>query len=272
MLKKRLIPVLLLRDGQLVKTTRFGDYQVIGLPTYQVERYNQWAIDELVFLDISSGKKYDGKRDDLRIKNLTSVKEIVTAISSTCFMPLTFGGQLRNMEDIHGILESGADRVTLNTQAFHEPELVRRSSDAFGAQCIVVVIDFVSTPEGPRVCIDRGKTTTDRAPADWAREMEENGAGEIILQSIDRDGTYKGYDTETLKDVCDAVNIPVISLGGARTAKHFIEGINAGASGAAAANIFHILENADRQIRRQMNRAGIPLRSIDGTIETLEQS
>jgi len=272
MLKKRLIPALLLRDGQLVKTTRFGDHQVIGLPTYQVERYNQWAVDELVFLDIGSGSKYDGKRDDLRIKNLTSVQEIVTAISSTCFMPLTFGGQLRSMQDIHTILESGADRVTLNTQAYRDPTLVRQGSDSFGAQCIVVVIDFRMTPDGPRVCIDRGTEVTGKDPAEWAREMEQCGAGEIILQSIDRDGTYKGYDLETLSRVCDAVNIPVVALGGARTPKHFIDGIEAGASGAAAANIFHILENADRQIRRQMNRAGIPLRSIDGTIKSLEKS
>lgn len=262
MLKKRLIPVLLLSQGRLAKTRKFDDLQLIGYPTYQVERYGQWAIDELVYLDISREATYDGQREDLRVGNLKAVSEIVTAVSKNCFMPLTYGGRLGGLKDIHDVLAAGADRVTLNTQAVRTPELITRATNAFGAQCVVVVIDVRRGENGPTVFVDRGREDTGLNPVDWARQVEAKGAGEIILQSMDRDGTYRGYDLEILADVCDAITIPVICLGGAREPQHFVDGIVAGASGVAAANIFHIQENADRQIRRAMRAAGIPLRTV----------
>ncbi|MDJ0893576.1 MAG: imidazole glycerol phosphate synthase cyclase subunit [Alphaproteobacteria bacterium] len=262
MLKKRLIPVLLLSQGRLAKTTRFSNLQLIGYPTYQVERYNEWSVDELIYLDISREAVYDGQREDLRVANLRSVAEIVTAVSQNCFMPLTFGGRLRSLEDMREMLAAGADRVTINTAAVRRPTLVGEAAAEFGNQCVVVVIDVRQTDSGPRVFTDCGREDTAMHPVDWAREVEALGAGEIVLQSIDRDGTYRGYDLGVLAEVCAAVTIPVISVGGAREPRHFIEGIEAGASGVAAANVFHLRENADRQIRRAMLAANVPLRRI----------
>lgn len=261
MLKKRLIPVLLLQNGQLVRSEGFHTHQVIGNPIHEVERFNQWSVDELIYLDISRDDHYDLRRDDKKVRGLTSALEILAEVSKTCFMPLTWGGRIRDIEQMQAIFAAGADKITLNTQAWRQPQLVSEAARRFGNQAVVASIDVRRHADGRlEVCIDGGREPIDLSPEDWARRLEDLGAGEILLQSIDRDGAARGYDLDLIRRVAAATRIPVIALGGVGDFLHYARGIEAGASAVAAANLWHFKELADRGGKRALARAGVAVR------------
>lgn len=261
MLKTRLIPVLLLQNGLLVRSEGFRTHQVIGNPIYEAKRFNEWNVDELIYLDITKDDQYDLRRDDHKIKGLTRPLAILDTVSKSCFMPLTWGGRIRNIQDIRQRLARGADKVTINTAAFQSPDLITQGAKVFGSQAIVVSIDAVRHSDGhTEVFVEGGRTPTGLRPEDWAREVENRGAGEILLQSIDRDGSGRGYDLELISAVSSATTIPVIACSGIGRYEQYADGIRAGASAVAAANIWHFKELSDRSGKRALAKAGINVR------------
>jgi len=260
-LKKRLIPVLLLQDGLLVRSELFRIHQVIGNPIHEVERFNQWGVDELIYLDITAGDRYDLRRGDHKVRGLADPLAILDAVSKTCFVPLTWGGRIRTLEQMRERFSRGADKITINTSAVRTPELITQAATAFGSQAVVVSIDALRHPDGrAEVFIDGGKTPTGLRPEDWAREAERRGAGEILLQSIDRDGTGAGYDVDLIRAVSSVTTVPVIACSGVGLYEHYADGIRAGASAVAAANIWHFKELSDRGGKRALARAGVDIR------------
>jgi imidazole glycerol-phosphate synthase subunit HisF len=263
-LKKRLIPVLLLQNGQLVRSELFKIHQAIGNAVNQALRYNDWSVDELIYLDMSRADTYADRRDDQLIKSPTDPLSLIAALSKTCFMPLTFGGGIRDVDRMRALISAGADKITLNTGAVRTPELITEGAKRFGSQAIVVSIDAKLTPDGRQeVFIDGGREPTGMFVDDWAREVEGRGAGEILLQSIDRDGTATGYDVELIASVASAVKIPVIACSGVGRYEDYAAGIRAGASAVAAANIFHFKDLADRGGKAALLRAGIDVRPVE---------
>jgi cyclase len=261
MQKRRLIPVLLLQNALLVRSQEFRIHQVIGNPIHEVERFNEWNVDELIYLDITREGSYDLRRSDHRVADLVEPLQILEAVSKTCFMPLTWGGRIRDLADIADRFSRGADKVTLNTAAVTTPQLVRDAARTYGSQAIVVGIDVLRTEDGEtEVYIDGGRTATGRRPHEWAQHVEELGAGEVFLQSIDRDGTGRGYDLELIHAVAESTTIPVIACGGVGSFDDYAAGIEAGASAVAAANIWHFKEMSDRAGKRALARAGVPVR------------
>lgn len=261
MLKKRLIPVLLLQNGLLVRSELFKIHQVLGNPIHEVRRFNEWSVDELIYLDISRDDSYDLRRDDHKIKGLNNALAILDEVSKTCFMPLTWGGRIRNLEDMRQRISRGADKITLNRAAVTTPELITQGAKVFGSQAIVVSIDVLRHTDGhTEVFVDGGRVPTGKRPQDLAREVEERGAGEILLQSIDRDGTGVGYDLDLIHEVASATTIPIIACSGVGRYEHYADGIRAGASAVAAANIWHFKELSDRGGKRALAKAGIDIR------------
>lgn len=262
MLKKRLIPCLFLKNGFLVRSEQFKTHQLLGNAIHQVERFNAWDVDELIYIDISEDDQYDIRRDDLKVKNETNVLNILEAISKTCFMPLTFGGRIRTMQDIQDRIARGADKVTLNTIAIDHPGFITESAKYFGSQAIIVSIDVKQHADGRyEVYYQHGKTPTGKHPVDWSKEVERLGAGEIFLNSMDRDGMATGYDLSLIRSVADAVKIPVIACGGVGRFPHFAEGILEGhADAVAAGNIFHFTELSAKQARKSLIRMGVDVR------------
>ncbi len=260
MLKKRLIPCLLLKNGLLVRSESFSIHQVLGNPIHEVERFNTWSVDELIYLDISQEDYYDLRRDDMKVKSRNHPLDILEDVSRSCFMPLTFGGRIRALSDIRDRISRGADKVTLNTAALETPDLITEGARAFGNQAIVVSIDAKRHDSGRHEVFCGGRTPTGRDPAEWAREAESLGAGEIFLNSIDRDGTARGYDLDLIQKVVAATSVPVIACGGVGSYEDFVAGIRAGASAVSAANIFHFKELSDRQAKKVMRAAGVDVR------------
>jgi imidazole glycerol-phosphate synthase subunit HisF len=260
-LKKRLIPVLLLQNGLLVRSELFRLHQIIGNPIHETQRFTEWNVDELVYLDITRDDTYDLRRDDQRVQGLSDPLEILDAVSAVCFMPLTWGGRIRTLDDIRERISRGADKVTLNTAAVRTPELITAGARVFGSQAIVVSIDVLRHEEGhSEVFVEGGRTATGLTPEEVAREAERRGAGEILVQSIDRDGTGRGYDINLIRAVVRATTIPVIACSGVGRFEHYAEGIEAGASAVAAANIWHFKELADRAGKQALIKAGVEVR------------
>jgi cyclase len=261
MLKVRLIPVLLLQNGLLVRSELFKIHQVIGNPIHEVQRFNEWNVDELIYLDITQGAVYDLRRDDHKIKGLSDPLEILDQVSKTCFMPLTWGGRIGSVDDMRQRFRRGADKITLNTRAVQTPGLITEGARLFGSQAMVVSIDVLRHPDGrPEVFIEGGRTATGLRPEAWAKSVEGFGAGEILLQSIDRDGTGQGYDLEVIQAVAAATSIPVIACSGVGRYEHYADAVRAGASAVAAANIWHFKELSDRGGKRALAKAGVPVR------------
>lgn len=253
MLTKRLIPVVLLRNGVVVQSKGFKRYQILGNPTTIVGRLSNWYSDELIYLDISREAVYDLRRDDLNYDNRGSLLDILVDVSKKCFMPLTFGGGIRTLDHIYERLSRGADKVSINSQAFLKPELITDAAQRFGSQCVVVSIDY-RTDEGGRRCVyvDGGRISADADPLDYAYQAQERGAGEILINSIDRDGAGTGYDLELITALVQKLKIPVIALGGVGNWEHLAEGLTAGASAVAAANIFSHSENSVHNAKKHL--------------------
>lgn len=261
MLKNRLIPILLLKNGLLVRSELFKIHQIIGNPISEVKRFNEWNVDELIYLDITKNNEYDLRRDDHKVKDLTDPIAILDEVSKTCFMPLTWGGKICNIEQIKQVISRGADKITINTAAVENPILITQSAHLFGSQAIVVSIDVWRYDNGEmEVFISGGSQPTGLKPENWAKEAEERGAGEILINSINRDGTGLGYDLELINLVASNTKIPIIACGGVGRYEHYAEGIQAGASAVAAANIWHFKELSDRGGKRALMKAGIDVR------------
>jgi imidazole glycerol-phosphate synthase subunit HisF len=259
-LKTRLIPCLLLQNGLLVRSEGFRSHQVIGNPVQQVERFSAWAVDELVYLDITREGAHDLRRDDHKVKGSAELLDIVEQISRKCFVPLTFGGGIRTLEDVRARIARGADKVAINTQAVEEPEFITEAASAFGSQAIVVSIDARSRDDGWEVMTRWGAQASGLDVVEWAREAEQLGAGEIFLNSVDRDGMAGGYDLALIGAVSAATTIPVIACGGVGRFKHMVDGVRAGASAVSAANIFHFTEHSTQRAKKTLAEAGVPVR------------
>lgn len=261
----RLIPVLLLKNGVIVRSQLFKVHQVIGNPMSTVQRYSDWNVDELVVLDISRGEDFhDLRRSDLQQSyDGSSALDVLSAIAKVCFMPLTFGGRIRTLDDIERRLALGADKVSINTVAFDDPDFVARAAARFGSQCIVASIDAGTRSDGGyEVFVEGGRRATGQDPVAWARELEKRGAGEILLNAIHEDGSGRGYDLKLVRDVAGSVSIPVVALGGVGEYAHFAQAMTrAGASAAAAANIFHFFEVSYPLAKRAIRDAGVPVRA-----------
>jgi len=262
MLKTRLIPVVLMREGVVVQSKQFKRYQRLGNPVTIVERLSDWASDELIYLNISRRQVYDLGRDDLGDANLHNPLDILKQVARRCFMPLTFGGGIRNIDDVLTRIRLGADKVAINTQALNDPDFVTTCAKEFGSQCIVISIDALSDQKGGwEVFKSGGREATGRHPSEWASELESRGAGEILINSIDRDGAGNGYDIALIRSVVDAVNIPVIALGGVSEWGHLAEGAKlGGASAIAAGNIFHYTENSLYNAKKYLFEDGLNVR------------
>jgi cyclase len=246
MLKRRLIPVLYLLDGWMVRSQNFTEHQYIGDPVLHVERMVDWDVDELIVLDISQGEmRFEHHRQDYRHKPVTTMLDFIRRIAVECSIPLTFGGRIRTLADIGLRIQHGADKVSVNSMLADAPAEVTRAAQTFGSQAIIASIDFRRIEGAPRVFLRAGKLDADISPAEWARRAEDLGVGEVLLNAIDRDGTAAGYDIEAIAQVTAAVGIPVIACGGAGHQRHFLQCFNeTEASAVAAGNIFHFTENA----------------------------
>jgi imidazole glycerol-phosphate synthase subunit HisF len=255
MLKKRLIPCLDVKDGRVVKGVNFLDLVDAGDPVEQARLYDREGADELCFLDITASHE---ERETLY--------DVVGRTADQCFMPLTVGGGVRTVEDIRRLLLAGADKVSINTAAVQRPDFVREGAEKFGCQCIVVAIDAKRTgpansPGRWEVFTHGGRRETGLEAVAWARRMAELGAGEILLTSMDRDGTKAGFDIALTRAVSDAVTVPVIASGGVGTLDHLVEGIRDGhASAVLAASIFHFGTHRLAEAKAHLAAAGIPMR------------
>lgn len=261
MLKKRIIPVILLRNGLIVQSRGFNRYQSLGSPTAVVQRLSNWSSDELIYIDISKEPYYDLKRDDLNHPKFESIINIIELISKKCFMPLAFGGGIRSMDDVRMRIKLGADKITINSLAIDESEMITKIAEEFGSQCVVVSIDVKRDENGIPFVYKRGKEPTNLNPVEFAKEVERFGAGEILLNSVDRDGAGIGFDIELINEVANAVRIPVIAMGGAGKWEDFEDVLlKTKASAVAAANIFHHSENSVYNVKKYLFDRNLPVR------------
>jgi imidazole glycerol-phosphate synthase subunit HisF len=251
MLKARIIPCLDVKDGRVVKGVNFVDLRDAGDPVEQARLYDSAGADELTFLDITASND-----------NRDTILDVVRRTAEQVFMPLTVGGGVRVVEDIRRLLLAGADKVSINTAAVSRPEFVREAAEKFGAQCVVVAIDAKSVGNCRwEVFTHGGRRSTGLDAVDWARQMASLGAGEILLTSMDRDGTRAGFDLGLTRAVADSVPVPVIASGGVGTLDHLVDGVREGhASAVLAASIFHFGTYSILQAKTHMATAGIPIR------------
>lgn len=265
-LTKRIIPCLDLKDGRVVKGTHFVELRDAGDPVQLAQRYNEQGADEVVFLDITASKEKRG-----------TIIDVIKRAADQLFLPLTVGGGIRSLDDIQQILRAGADKVSVNTSAVHDPNLITRGAKSFGTQCMVVAVDvrrnYSLNPEGTPVTLHDGTTCwyevviyggskpTGIDAVRWAQEAEARGAGEILLTSMETDGTKKGFDIPITAAISEAAGIPVIASGGVGTLDHFYEGFTAGKADAClAASVFHYGEFTVRDVKDYLAARGIPVR------------
>ena len=254
MLTRRIIPCLDVKDGRVVKGVQFLELRDAGDPVEAAEAYDRQGADELTFLDITASHE-----------NRDTIVDVVRRTAERVFMPLTVGGGIRICDDIRRMLNAGADKVSINTAAVHRPEFVREAAERFGSQCIVVAIDARRVPGSDplrwEVYTHGGRNGTGIDAVEWAARMESYGAGEILLTSMDQDGTKDGYDIPLTRAISDRVGIPVIASGGVGNLEHIREGlVEGGASAALAASIFHFREYTIRECKEYLHTHGVPVR------------
>ncbi len=250
MLLRRVIPCLDVDKGRVVKGVEFVNLRDAGDPVELAVRYQEAGADEIVFLDITASHE---KRD--------TVAALARRCADDVFVPFTIGGGVRSLDDAHAVLDAGAEKVSVNSAAVARPELLGELAEVFGAQCVVLAIDARAEGESYGVYVNGGRTPVGRDAVEWAREAVERGAGEILLTSMDRDGTEDGYELRLTRAVADAVDVPVIASGGAGTLDHLVEAVEAGGADAVlCASIFHYGTYSVREAKEHMRRAGVPVR------------
>jgi len=250
MLKTRIIPCLDVKDGRVVKGINFVDLKDAGDPVEQAKVYDSQGADELCFLDITASSD-----------NRNILLDVVNRTADKCFMPLTVGGGVRSLEDIRNLLLAGADKVGINTSAITKPMLIEEGANKFGSQCIVVAIDVKKNKDGWKVYTHGGRKETGLDAIKWAQLVTEKGAGELLITSMDRDGTGKGFDVDLLKAITSKVSVPVIASGGVGTLEHLVQGVKeGGASAVLAASIFHFGKYKIQDARKAMTEAGLNTR------------
>ena len=254
MLKARIIPCLDVEGGRVVKGVNFVDLIDAGDPVEQARLYDQAGADELTFLDITASHE-----------NRDTIYDVVNRTAEQCFMPLTVGGGVRTTDDIRKLLLAGADKASINTAAVHNPEFVKEAAEKFGSQCIVVAVDAKTVAPGKfEIFTHGGRKPTGIDAVAWAERMASYGAGEILLTSMDRDGTKQGFNIELTRAIADAVDVPVIASGGVGTLEHLVEGVREGhASAVLAASIFHFGTYTIGEAKRYMAEHGVDMR-LDG--------
>ena len=250
MLKLRVIPCLDVKDGRVVKGVNFVSLRDAGDPVEQAAVYDAAGADELTFLDITASHE-----------NRDTILDVVARTAARVFLPLTVGGGIRSVLDMRNLLLAGADKCSINSAAVARAELVREAAEKFGSQCVVVAVDAKQTAPGQwHVFTHGGRRDTGIDAVSWCRQVAELGAGEILLTSMDRDGTGRGFDLDLLRAVCGAVRVPVIASGGVGTLRHFVEGAEAGATGLLAASVFHFGTFTVAQVKAALAEAGLPVR------------
>ena len=250
MLKNRIIPCLDVKNGRVVKGINFLDLQDAGNPVEQAKIYSDGGADEICFLDITASNE-----------NRETIYDVVKKTSKKCFVPLTVGGGIRSVEDINKLLNRGADKVSINTAAVENSKVVIDSSKKFGSQCIVVAIDAKKNGDKWEVFTHGGRKNSGIDALEYAKQMEENGAGELLVTSMDRDGTQVGYDIDLMSKISSNVNIPVIASGGVGNLDHLVDGIKSGkASAVLAASIFHYGKYSVKEAKEYLDSKGIPVR------------
>ena len=251
MLKYRLIPCLILKDDRIVQSIKFKRYLPIGTANVAIEFFVNWDVDEIVLLDIHASRHKRKPQTDL-----------ISLFARKCFVPFTVGGGISSVEDMRNVLKVGADKICINRTAFKNPGIISQGAETFGSQCITVSVDAKKNEDGLyEVFLNSGIEPTGMHPVEWAQKVEQLGAGEILLNSIDRDGTKQGYDLELIRKVTEAVRIPVITCGGVGKMEHFVEGITKGmAQAVAAANIFQYTEHSTIIAKAYLKKAGIDVR------------
>lgn len=252
MLKIRIIPCLDVKAGRVVKGVNFVDLIDAGDPVEAAAAYDAAGADELCFLDITASHE-----------NRETIYDVVGCTAARCFMPLTVGGGVRTVDDIRKLLLAGADKASINTAAVTRPEFVREAAEKFGSQCVTVAIDAKQVSSGKfEVFTHGGRTATGLDAVDWARRMAEYGAGEILLTSMDRDGTKVGYDLPLTRAIADAITVPVIASGGVGTLDHFVAGAREGhAAALLAASVFHFGKFTVGEVKQHLAKAGLPVRT-----------
>lgn len=250
MLAKRIIPCLDVAEGRVVKGVHFVDLRDAGDPVALGQRYYEEGADELVFLDITA-----------TVEERKTVLDWVSRVADSIFIPFTVGGGIRSLEQVQELLRAGADKVSINSAAVKDPTLIRRAALEFGSQCIVLAVDVKRRNGGWKVFVGGGRFETDRDGLDWMKEGEELGAGEILLTSMDRDGTQSGYDLELLQKVSALVRIPVIASGGAGSPEDLLQGLQVGhADAVLAASIFHYDQHSIGEVKELLARSGVSVR------------
>ena len=250
MLKLRVIPCLDVKDGRVVKGVNFVDLRDAGDPVEQAAVYDAAGADELTFLDITASHE-----------NRDTILDVVARTASRVFLPLTVGGGVRSTDDMRKLLLAGADKCSMNSAAVARPDLVREAAEKFGSQCVVVAVDARATGPGRwEVFTHGGRNGAGLDAVDWCRHAAALGAGEILLTSMDRDGTGAGFDTDLLRAVCAAVRLPVVASGGVGQLSHFVDGAEAGATGLLAASVFHFGAFAVSDVKAALAAAGLPVR------------
>jgi cyclase len=249
MLKVRVIPTLLHYQVGLVKGVGFDPGRPVGTAPQAIRVYGMREVDELVFLDISATRE-----------NRPPDFALIDELTDDCFMPFAVGGGIRGVDDVRALLRAGADKVVVNTALVRQPGIVRSIAQEFGSQCVVASIDARKENGGHRVYVASGTMPTDFEPAELAARAEEEGAGEILLTSIDRDGTMEGYDLALIRSVASRIGIPMIASGGCGGYEHMVEALKAGASAVAAASMFHFTEQTPREAKLHLKSAGYPVR------------
>jgi len=250
MLKNRIIPCLDVKNGRVVKGINFVDLKDAGDPVEQAKIYSDGGADEICFLDITASNE-----------NRDTIYDVVERTSKKCFVPLTVGGGVRGVEDINKLLNCGADKVSINTAAVQSPKMIIESSKKFGSQCIVVAIDAKKNGNKWEVFTHGGRKNTNLDAIEFGKKMEDNGAGELLVTSMDRDGTQIGYDNDLMFKISSTVNIPVIASGGVGNLDHLVDGIKLGnASAVLAASIFHYGTHSINEAKQYLNSKGIPVR------------
>jgi cyclase len=260
-LKLRVIPCLDVKDGRVVKGVNFVSLRDAGDPVEQAAVYDAAGADELTFLDITAS-----------YENRDTILDVVSRTAERVFLPLTVGGGIRTVADMRRLLLAGADKCSINSAAVVRPELVAEAADKFGSQCVVIAIDARQSGPGKwEVFSHGGRTNTGLDAVEWAKRLASLGAGEILLTSMDRDGSGKGFDLELLRSVCSAVRLPVVASGGVGSLQHFVEGAQAGATGLLAASVFHFGRFTIEQTKQALVNAHLPVRTARAKIGFAER-